>query len=315
MVDNYDAARKVKVFARDLVSAMEREVARRSLVDGRDGFASAAKMVYSRAESFLYFEFPRDVYEQVREEFKTEIEDWRAMRAREERLERQNEKEFQRAQEKHRRQAEEEWRRLEERRRRQAEERIRRGIESIVLDRRENSAPPGKPKYKSELLSLYRLVQKRGRIGHIAGWHLSYLSRKYAEEYRELVAERAVHHQTKRAVRLALARNQISQESYTAVLAGEITLQRAKKLGPNRTPDGLQKPSKPPKRTPRLCLCGCGGTTRGGCFLPGHQARVVAIVRRRLRADPVLAGLTEEQRAYARERNLIGWRGVPGALL
>ena len=28
-----------------------------------------------------------------------------------------------------------------------------------------------------------------------------------------------------------------------------------------------------------------------------------------------VAGLTQEQRAYARERNLIGWRGVPEALL
>jgi hypothetical protein len=185
----------------------------------------------------------------------------------------------------------------------------------VVLDRRENSAPPGQPEYKSELLSLYRLVQKRGHIGHIAGWHLSYLSRKYPEEYRELVAERDVHHQTKRAVRLALARNLISQESYTAVLTGEITLQRAKKLGPDRTPDGLQKAPKASRREPRSCLCGCGGTTRGGCFLPGHHTRLVAIVKRQLRTDPILAGLTDEQRAYARERNLIGWRGVPGALL
>ena len=141
------------------------------------------------------------------------------------------------------------------------------------------------------------------------------LKRKYPEEYRELVAERDVHHQTKRGARLALTRNRISQESYEAVLVGEITLQRAKKLGPNKTPDGMQKASKAPRREPRPCLCGCGGMTSGGRFLPGHQVRLVSTVKRQLRTDPILASLTEEQRAYARERNLIGWRGVPGALL
>jgi hypothetical protein len=55
--------------------------------------------------------------------------------------------------------------------------------------------------------------------------HFSYLKHKYPEEYRELKAEGDVHYQTKRAARLALARNLISQESCGAVLAGEITLQ------------------------------------------------------------------------------------------
>jgi len=301
-VDDYDVARKIKEFAHDLVTAMEREAARRSPINGRDGYVSAARMVYSRAESFLYFEFHTDVYERVREEFKTEIEYRRAMQPLEERLERQKAREWRRAEEQRLRR---EWR----------QERIRRGIESVVLDRREKSAPPGQPEYKSELLSLYRLVQKRGRIGHIAGWHLSYLQRKYPEEYRELVAERDVHHHTKRGARLALDGKRISQESYAAVLTGEITLQRAKELGPTRTPDGLQKALKTSRREPRPCLCGCGNATRGGRFLPGHQAKLISIIRRQIRADPILIDLTAEQRAYARERNLIGWRGVPGALL
>ncbi len=92
-------------------------------------------------------------------------------------------------------------------------------------------------------------------------------------------------------------------------------MQRAKKLGPNRTPDGLQKPSEAPRREPRPCLCGCGVMTRGGRFLPGHQAKLVAMVRRQLRTDSLLANLMEEQRGYAREQKLIGWRGVPEALL
>ena len=299
-MDDYDAARKVKEFARDLVIAMEREVARRSLVDGRDGYASAARMVYSRAESFLYYEFPRKVYEQIREEFKTELEYRRAMRPLKERLERQ---------ERDKRRAEEQ-RQLREWR----QKRIRRGIESVVLDRRENSAPPDQPEYMLNLLRLYRYVRRRPR-GYAAGMAFCQLKYKYPEEYRELNAEGDVHPQTRRASRLAFARNRISQESCTAVLAGEITLQRAKELGPNRTPDGLQKPSKLRKREPHPCQCGCGGTTSGGRFLPGHQARLLGIIKRQLRADPILAGLTEEQRAYARERNLLGWRGVPEALL
>jgi len=101
-VDDYEAARKIKEFACDLVLAMEREAARRSLVDGRDGYASAARMAYSRAESFLYFEFPTDVYEQVGEEFKTEIEDRRTMRPLEERLERQKAREWLRTEEQRR---------------------------------------------------------------------------------------------------------------------------------------------------------------------------------------------------------------------
>ena len=92
-------------------------------------------------------------------------------------------------------------------------------------------------------------------------------------------------------------------------LGREITLQRAE-LGPNRTPDGLQKTSEDPRRKPRPCLCGCSSTTRGGRFLPGHQARLLGFIRRQLRTDPILAGLTEKQRAYARERNLLGWRGA-----
>ena len=160
-------------------------------------------MAYSRAENFLYFEFSTDVYERVREEFKTELEHRRALRPLEERLERQKAREFRRAEE---RRLRKEWRR----------DRIGRGIESLVLDRRENSAPPGQLGYKADLLRLHGFVHKRGRIGCIAGWLFSGLKRSYPEEYRELVAERDVHHQTKRGACLALDRDRISQESCAA---------------------------------------------------------------------------------------------------
>jgi hypothetical protein len=57
----------------------------------------------------------------------------------------------------------------------------------------------------------------------------------------------------------------------------------------------------------RSCLCGCGKTTRGGRFKPGHDARLHGELKRNLEKDPLLRNerFTEEQRAYARERGLI----------
>jgi len=34
----------------------------------------------------------------------------------------------------------------------------------------------------------------------------------------------------------------------------------------------------PRKIRPRKCACGCGATTRGGNFLPGHDARTLSAV-------------------------------------
>lgn len=46
------------------------------------------------------------------------------------------------------------------------------------------------------------------------------------------------------------------------------------------------------RRTPRLCLCGCGGMTRGGRFLPGHDAKLKGRLLRRL-ADGDEAAMDE----------------------
>jgi hypothetical protein len=45
-----------------------------------------------------------------------------------------------------------------------------------------------------------------------------------------------VHHNTGKAADIALAKKQISQESYEAVLAGTLTLAEAKELGRDRGP-------------------------------------------------------------------------------
>ncbi len=42
------------------------------------------------------------------------------------------------------------------------------------------------------------------------------------------------------------------------------------------------KPARAPRpvREPKACLCGCGGMTKGGTFLPGHDARYHAALKK-----------------------------------
>ena len=125
-----------------------------------------------------------------------------------------------------------------------------------------------------------------------------------------------VHANTRKAADISIAKKQISPASHRAVLAGEISLQDARELGRDRGPadtseasDGPRRASSGPRegRTPRPCLCSCGGTTRGGRFLPGHDAKLHGELKRNLEKDPLLRNerFTEEQRAYARERGLL----------
>jgi hypothetical protein len=125
-----------------------------------------------------------------------------------------------------------------------------------------------------------------------------------------------VHHQTRKAADISLAKKQISLDSYRAVLAGQISLQDARELGRDRGPTNTSEASSGPRRAssgpregphPRPCLCSCGGTTKGGRFLPGHDARLHGELKRNLEKDPLLRNerFTDAQRAYARERGLI----------
>jgi hypothetical protein len=126
---------------------------------------------------------------------------------------------------------------------------------------------------------------------------------------------------TKRALDMAIARKQVSQESYRAVLAGILTLREAKAMGRDGAPatdiaQGISGPGTATEaarkgRRPRPCLCSCvcscGGTTRGGRFLPGHDARLHGELKCNLEKDPLLRNkrFTDEQRGYARERGLL----------
>jgi hypothetical protein len=129
---------------------------------------------------------------------------------------------------------------------------------------------------------------------------------------------------TKRALDMAIARKQVSQDSYRAVLAGEITLQRAKELGRSGAPTDTPQASDGPgtvTETPgrggtegtnapaRRCLCGCGQRPRSSRsrFVQGHDHRLYGELKRNLEKDPLLRNerFSEEQKAYARERGLL----------
>jgi hypothetical protein len=123
-----------------------------------------------------------------------------------------------------------------------------------------------------------------------------------------------VHGNTKKAADMALARREeISRDSQRAVHEGRISLAEAKELGRSRGPDTPERRSGGPgaategPRKGRECLCSCGGTTRGGRFLPGHDMCLYGELKRNLEKDPLLRNerFTDKQREYAKERSLI----------
>jgi hypothetical protein len=134
------------------------------------------------------------------------------------------------------------------------------------------------------------------------------------------MTEQKVHGNTRKAAEMALAKRLISRSSYEAILAGTLTLATARELGREggpeaRTSRGGQDEARTGPRSTRAggtqggayCLCGCGETTRGGRFKPGHDARLYGELKRNLEKDPLLRNerFTEAQRAYAKERGLV----------
>ena len=131
-----------------------------------------------------------------------------------------------------------------------------------------------------------------------------------------------VHHATRKAADISLAKKQISPGSHKAIYEGRISLGAARELGRDQGPDDISEASDGPRwasegprkgRTPRSCLCSCSGTTRGGRFLPGHDARLHSELKRNLEKDPLLRNerFSPEQRAYAVERGLVGSEVLP----
>jgi hypothetical protein len=132
-----------------------------------------------------------------------------------------------------------------------------------------------------------------------------------------------VHGNTKKAADIALAKRLISRSSYDAILRGELSLADGKALGRGRGPgtpeghSGSEEATENPRRAReprgRKCLCGCGGETRGGRFLPGHDHRLYGELKRNLEKDPLLRNerFTEDQRRYAVDRGLAGPEVLP----
>ena len=105
-----------------------------------------------------------------------------------------------------------------------------------------------------------------------------------------------VHHQTVRGARLAIARKEISQESYRGVLAGELSLEEAKSLGRNVGPSGPAVRVNKHDRS-RPCIA-CGGLTKDSRFHPGCDARMHRIAREYVRGE---RQLSPEQLEYVTE--------------
>ncbi len=116
-----------------------------------------------------------------------------------------------------------------------------------------------------------------------------------------------VHGNTRKAADMALAKRAISRDSHAAILDDRLALAEARELGRDRGPSGPAKPesriSKDEQGQP--CWCNCGAWTKPGRrYLPGHDQRNKGTIKRAIR-EGKLDELTDRQREYAVERNLI----------
>ena len=125
-----------------------------------------------------------------------------------------------------------------------------------------------------------------------------------------------IHHMTAKAARTALAHRLISQDSYRAVLRGELSLADAKSLWRDRGPSSpeLEK-VQDMSPEPAPCLCGCGQQPRSprSRFVQGHDHRLYGELKRNLKNDPLLRNdrFSDSQRRYAVERGLAGPEVLP----
>jgi hypothetical protein len=125
-----------------------------------------------------------------------------------------------------------------------------------------------------------------------------------------------VHHMTAKGARTALAHHLISQDSYQAVLRGELSLVDAKSLERNKGP-GTSESQEVQGMSPEssLCLCGCGQRPKSPLsrFVQGHDHRLYGELKRNLEKDPLLRNerFSDSQRRYAVERGLGGPEVLP----
>ena len=113
-----------------------------------------------------------------------------------------------------------------------------------------------------------------------------------------MTTEATIHPMTRKAADTSLAKRQISPDSYKAILAGELSLEEARSLGRSSGPAGPAVRVDKNDRS-RPCIA-CGGTTQGGRFHPGCDAKMYRIAREYVRGE---RDLTEEQLAYVRDES------------
>jgi hypothetical protein len=142
---------------------------------------------------------------------------------------------------------------------------------------------------------------------------------------------------TKRALDMAIARKQVSQESYRAVLAGTLALREAKAMGRDGAPaadaaqgisgpgtatetarEGQEQPANAPQDSPprpvsriskddatQQCWCGCQQlTSPDRRWLPGHDQRAKGIIERAAREGKA-EELSDRLKEYGAERGLV----------
>jgi hypothetical protein len=112
-----------------------------------------------------------------------------------------------------------------------------------------------------------------------------------------MTEEIKVHHATRKAADLALAKKAISPDSHRAIHEGRIDLEEARSLGREGSPFGPAPKAVDKNDRTRPCIA-CGGTTKGGRFHPGCDAKMHRLAREYVRGE---RELTEEQLAYVRD--------------
>jgi hypothetical protein len=110
-----------------------------------------------------------------------------------------------------------------------------------------------------------------------------------------------VHGNTRKAADMDLAKKTISPDSYKAVHEGRITLDEARELGRKGSPFGPAPKTVSKNDRSRPCACGCVQLTRGGTWIPGHDARLPGLVMQAVKGE---IQLTDEQREHADKRDL-----------
>ena len=111
------------------------------------------------------------------------------------------------------------------------------------------------------------------------------------------MTEKKVHANTLKAADIALAKRQMSPDSHKAVHEGRINLDEARELGREGSPYGPAPKAVSKNDRTRHCIA-CGGTTKGGRFHPGCDAKMHRLAREYVRGE---RELTEEQLAYVRD--------------